>query len=171
MKHNHRLASLGKRVVAKMIDLAVANVLFFTGLAVPALLSFSSPLWAAAGLVFGAVAAFTYLLFADAWQGRSLGKRLVGLKVVDFQTGAACSPFESFVRNAAGLGLLRIFQVAEESANIEAGNYRGSIVVDLKPDRNPHQVQQPAQPPSQVRIDFDGIAEYARNHRHRSERD
>jgi len=49
-------------------------------------------------LVF--VAAFGYILFADGLQnGQSLGKRVLGLAVIDEQTGADCTFLKSFVRN------------------------------------------------------------------------
>jgi len=49
-------------------------------------------------LVF--VAAFGYILFADGLKrGQSLGKRVMGLAVIDEQTGVDCSFLKSFVRN------------------------------------------------------------------------
>ena len=53
------------------------------------------PLVMLAGLL-----AIAYYLFADALPGgQSVGKRVLGLEVVDAETGAPCTVWQSFVRN------------------------------------------------------------------------
>ena len=55
------------------------------------------------GAVFGPVAivcCVLYILFADGLgEGQSIGKRLLGIRVVDSRTGAPCTYRQSFVRN------------------------------------------------------------------------
>lgn len=56
----------------------------------------------------GFYAGVTYLLISDGlFDGRSIGKRLMGLRVVSLATGAPCSMRESILRNGPlGVGLL-----------------------------------------------------------------
>jgi len=81
------------RVVAKSIDGLVILTIFFLGKA----------LWFPLGLV----SAFLLCAFQDGLGvGQSVGKRILGLRVVDDQTGLGCSFFQSFQRNfpfAAGV--------------------------------------------------------------------
>lgn len=71
----------GKRELAFLVDAAISLFLFF----------FLS--------VFGMVLGPVYLLFKDSFEGRSIGKRLFRLKVVDFKTGKVIGPAQSFIRN------------------------------------------------------------------------
>ena len=49
----------------------------------------------------GYFAGLTYLLLGDGFfDGKSLGKRLIKLRVVSFETGAACSFKDSVLRNS-----------------------------------------------------------------------
>ena len=81
------------RVVAKSIDGLVILTIFFLGKAV----------W----LPLGLLAAFLTCAFQDGMgSGQSVGKKILGLRVVDDQTGLGCSFFQSFQRNfpfAAGV--------------------------------------------------------------------
>jgi len=71
------------RVVAKLIDAAIAGML--ARLAFP----------------FGMVLGLLYLLSADAMGGgQSVGKRLLGLRTVDPQTGLSVTAAQSLKRNA-----------------------------------------------------------------------
>lgn len=56
----------------------------------------------------GFYAGLSYLLISDGlFDGRSLGKQLMGLRVISFTTSKACSMKESILRNAPlGIGLL-----------------------------------------------------------------
>ena|SRR3990172_2736588 len=55
----------------------------------------------------GFYAGLSYLLISDGlFEGRSIGKRLMGLRVVSLPTGVPCSMKESILRNAPlGIGL------------------------------------------------------------------
>lgn len=78
---NHPL--FARRLVAKAIDLAI--VLFLAAL----------PLYP-----LGPLLAFAYILSADGYEGRSVGKRLLGLVVIYTEAGAPARYRDSFVRNS-----------------------------------------------------------------------
>lgn len=80
------------------------------------------------GLI-GVVLAIAYMLFADGLKGRSIGKRIVRIRVINFQHSSPCTLTESFVRNAGGFGLLRIFTMLEDEIRSDADEFRGTIVV------------------------------------------
>ena len=70
------------RIIGKLIDVLV--FLFLTQIFQP----------------FGAMAGFLYLAVADGFAGgRSIGKYLTGLRVVDANTGSGCSFRASVLRN------------------------------------------------------------------------
>ena len=69
------------RILATMIDIAI--FLFFVVISGP----------------FGVVIGAAYLLVRDGWNGRSLGKILVGLQVVTFIDGRPAGLRESLLRN------------------------------------------------------------------------
>lgn len=57
----------------------------------------------------GSLAALTYSLIADGFfDGRSLGKKLIGLRVVNLKTGLPCSYRDSIMRNIP-IGLTVLF--------------------------------------------------------------
>ena len=60
-------------------------------------------LWVAASI------ALLYLLFQDALNGRSLGKRLMKTRVIDSKSGLPCNLWQSFLRNLS----LPIFSVID----------------------------------------------------------
>ncbi len=89
------LASLGDRLLAQIIDTAVAIVplmgltLLSVAVDVPAI-----------ALIAGLIFAVLYILFADGLRnGQSYGKRIIKAAVVDATSGAPCSFWQSFVRN------------------------------------------------------------------------
>ncbi len=70
------------RLAAKAVDFGVFIVFLF----VPGQL----------GLILG----LTYIALADSlFDGESLGKKILGIRVIDLEEGTACSPRQSFVRN------------------------------------------------------------------------
>lgn len=106
------LAPLGARLLARMIDFVIPYGLFYGPLWLLSPLlpeseetSVAVAFWTAVFVVL-VVAAVGYALFADALPGgQSLGKRLLAIRVVDEKSGAACSYWQSFVRNLV-LGML-----------------------------------------------------------------
>lgn len=86
------LASQGRRLAAQIVDGLVAIVFLFS--AIP-LADLNEKLTPVAPLLF-----FAYYFFSDGFpNGQSLGKRLLGIRVVVDETGAPCSIWRSFVRN------------------------------------------------------------------------
>ena len=71
------------RLIGKAIDLTIVLALA------------AVPLYPAGGL-----AAFLYILICDGFQGRSLGKRLVGLRVINTATGNPATFQDSIIRNS-----------------------------------------------------------------------
>ena len=93
------LASRPQRLAGQFVDGLVAAVPFLVALLVTALLPRSEIV----GVVPVAVAAILgvlYTLLSDGLEGgQSIGKRLVGIRVVSMSTGAPCTFGQSFVRN------------------------------------------------------------------------
>lgn len=90
------VASRMQRVAAQFLDGLVAGA--------PAIAAFLLMfLLGRVGFVLILVAALfglLYTLFADGLEGgQSIGKRLVGIRVVSLETGAPCTYGQSFVRN------------------------------------------------------------------------
>ena len=90
------IASRLQRVAAQFLDGLVAGA--------PAIVAFVvmrfSPSVGVGVLLVAALFGALYTLFADGLEGgQSIGKRLVGLRVVSAETGAPCTFGQSFVRN------------------------------------------------------------------------
>lgn len=91
---HYELASLWERWLGQLLDGLIYFAIFF-GPGV--LLSF---LVGPMVVYFGFAAAVFYLFFQDGLSdGRSLGKRMLGTKVIDAETGNPCGFGQSFVRN------------------------------------------------------------------------
>jgi uncharacterized RDD family membrane protein YckC len=169
-KPKYRLATLDSRIAAKAIDVAFILGIIQTGALVSTLLKLPGIINV---LVF--LNAVAYWLFADGFAGRSLGKRIIGLKVVDYKHGYPCRFGQSILRNFAW-GWLRIFVMAEESDAIEAGTFTGQVVIDLRPtneELSPPRLSGAESPPARAAaktMDLDGIASFVRN-RHSVEPD
>ncbi|KAF0813424.1 hypothetical protein IGB42_01775 [Andreprevotia sp. IGB-42] len=97
------LASIPARFMAKLIDVwGVALI----GFGINFLLALMLPLAAADVLFTATVVLFVAYLFAkDGIAGRSLGKRAMGIMVVDADTGKPCSVPKSILRNVLGFFL------------------------------------------------------------------
>lgn len=93
--HTYLLASLTERVIGQFLD----GIAYVALLLAPAILT--SVLFAPAlGVSVGALLATLYLLFQDGLgAGESFGKRFIRLRVIDAQTGAPCTFWQSFIRN------------------------------------------------------------------------
>ena len=106
------LASRPNRLIAQVLDTIIALVpfialVFLAEMAPGWIARRIENLWLPALLV-----CLGYLFLADSLPGgQSYGKRLLGMAVVDERTGAPCSPWQSFVRNAM-LSVLGIFDWA-----------------------------------------------------------
>jgi len=81
-----RHTSLFSRFVAKAIDLLVVVAIFFLGKA------FLGSIGIGCAVLFSAL--------QDGFgEGQSIGKRIIGLRVIDDSTGGPCTFLKSFVRN------------------------------------------------------------------------
>ena len=81
-----RRTSVFNRLIAKGIDLLIVAAVFFLGKAV----------W----LPLGVFCAAALCAFQDGMGvGQSVGKRIIGLRVIENQTGVSCSFQKSFLRN------------------------------------------------------------------------
>jgi len=96
-------ASLGERIAARAIDLAIA-----CGPVVVGALTTWRTLAFLPTYLAGLLYAFVYVLLADGiGAGQSVGKRLLGVVALDAHTQKPCSLAQSLVRNAClGLGVL-----------------------------------------------------------------
>lgn len=86
-------ADVLERFLARLIDFLVAGALFAFPTAV------------------GPLASLTYILISDGLRVGSIGKRIIGLKVVSLRTGQACDFKESIIRNSVFGGLIIVYIV------------------------------------------------------------
>jgi uncharacterized RDD family membrane protein YckC len=90
------LASRWTRFLGQMIDASIAGIPMFVATSI-ARFSGVAPV---ALLVLGGAWSFFYLFLGDGLhEGQSFAKQLLGVRVVDAETGAPCTFGKSFVRN------------------------------------------------------------------------
>jgi|GEM_PF-1688438 len=103
-----QFASVIQRGIAHVIDTAVALAFILLG---SALLSSESLFLNITGILIIA-AAWAYRLGGDAFfHGQALGKRLLGIKVVDAEHGRPCTPMQSLIRT--GIFLIPVMPLVE----------------------------------------------------------
>ena len=97
-------ADKDRRVIAALIDLGLAFGIF--GLVDSYLANYRLYV-AGVNIEMPYIAALVYLLFRDAFfQGRSVGKLLCRIRVVDIATGKPCNFYASFIRNGVFYGII-----------------------------------------------------------------
>lgn len=90
------LASRSNRLVGQFLDGVVGAAVFIAGGIVSSVNETLGGVLIAAGMLWW----FFYYFFADGFKGgQSIGKRWLGMHVVDATTGAPCTYWKSFVRN------------------------------------------------------------------------
>ena len=90
------LASRPQRLAAQFLDGLVAGAPALAAL----LIMFLSPRASIVMFIVAALFGALYTLFADGLEGgQSIGKRVLGLRVVSMATGAPCTFGQSFLRN------------------------------------------------------------------------
>ena len=90
------VASRLQRVAAQFLDGLVAGAPAIAAF----LFMFLLPRTGFALMLVAALLGALYTLFADGLEGgQSIGKRLVGIRVISLETGAPCTFGQSFVRN------------------------------------------------------------------------
>ncbi len=103
----YKPANFGKRVVAHFVDGGVNFSIIF-------LFSYLSLYFDLVGLIYiDAVIIIIYFLIRDGifGDGKSIGKRLLGIKVVDYNNGKPCTIKQSIIRNIAWY--IPFFQIIE----------------------------------------------------------
>lgn len=115
------------RLIAQAIDGVVA----FVPMLLAVLLVESAPAAAVMLLVGGALWMVFYLLMADGFGGRSVGKRLFGIQVVDAESGRPCTFLQSFIRNVvlSALGPIDWLFIFGERQQRLGDRAAGTIVV------------------------------------------
>lgn len=90
------LASLPQRLAAQFLDGLVAAAPAIAGVLITVLLNRAGIVLIVLGVLF----ALLYTLLADGLEGgQSIGKRMVGIRVISADTGAPCTFGQSFLRN------------------------------------------------------------------------
>ena len=95
-----KLASYGRRGAAMIVDLSVIYFLLIIALLATMMLATFSDEWAFAVFILGSflLRNFYFTGLEIAWSGRTIGKRLLGLRVVDVR-GRPLKPNAIFLRN------------------------------------------------------------------------
>ena len=91
-----KLATTGSRYIAQIVDQAIGFCVFLLAAFVIRLLEIKGGF----ALGLGILSYASYILMNDAMpNGQSLGKKLLGIKVIDKHSGNNCTLKESFIRN------------------------------------------------------------------------
>ena len=125
------LASIGRRLLARIIDSGVAVLIFFiVKFSAEVLSAFVPAVTARGGFLAAFFAGFAYLLLADALpNGQSLGKRLLSIAVVDRKTREGCCISQSFTRNAGVLMIIDWVWIFLESRTRLGDMFAKTIVI------------------------------------------
>ncbi|MHC8319528.1 RDD family protein [Pseudomonas sp. GB2N2] len=125
------LASISRRLVARIIDCGIAVLIFFIVKFIGDALSVQIPAVTSKASVFSAaLLAAAYFLLADALpNGQSLGKRLLSIAAIDRKTGKGCTVSQSFTRNAGALVIIDWVWIFMESRMRLGDMYAKTIVI------------------------------------------
>lgn len=136
------LASIGRRLAARLIDCVIAVLIFFVvKFAAGALSAYVPAVTPKAGFLSAFFAAFAYFLLADALpNGQSLGKRLLSIATVDRKTRKGCSISQSFTRNS---GALVVIGLGVDLHGIQDAPGRHVRQDHRDPDRQPDERARP----------------------------
>lgn len=99
----------GKRLVALIIDVGAAYVVSSAVALIP---------FAGGMLTQNLILALILLVRDYFFEGRGIGKNLMGLQVVDVKTGLPCSLFQAIKRNAVIFGPLIVFSLLAMALNL-----------------------------------------------------
>lgn len=92
-------ATLAQRLVAHFIDVCITFALILVFLIVAAMVESASTLLASGVKYLGVAAGVSYRLLGDGLMGgQAVGKRRMGIRVVDASTGRSCAVWQSVVR-------------------------------------------------------------------------
>ena len=104
----HKLASPGRRYVGELIDSLISAIIFMFFLSLGNSIGLSQGI---TGWLASLIAALYFLLSDGFPRGQSLGKKLLGISVIDSVTGESCSLKQSLFRNLLSplLGIIDAF--------------------------------------------------------------
>jgi uncharacterized RDD family membrane protein YckC len=149
----YRVAGLGSRFLAWLVDVAFLLVLFLMGVLVGGVLERGREgLGTAVIFLWGFALAWGYfMLFEWLWQGQTPGKRLIGIRVIQW-SGTAINFYQAAVRgilrvadalplpHPAGVGLLGFAVAAANRENRRLGDLAaGTLVVHV--ERRPRPIR------------------------------
>ncbi|WP_426133464.1 RDD family protein [Pseudomonas sp. PWP3-1b2] len=125
------LASVSRRLMARVIDSAITVLIFFVvKFSADGLSAFFPAVTAMGGFLCAFLAGFAYLLLADVLpNGQSLGKRLLSIATVDRKTRTGCSVSQSFTRNAGVLVVIDWVWIFMESRTRLGDMFAKTIVI------------------------------------------
>lgn len=125
------LASIGRRLAARIIDCAIAVLIFFiVKSGADAVSAYVPAITSQRGILSGFFAGFAYVLLADALpNGQSLGKRLLSIATVDRKTRKGCTLSQSLTRNAGVLVVIDWVWIFMESRTRLGDMFAKTIVV------------------------------------------
>lgn len=125
------LASIGRRLAARLIDCAFAVLIFFVvKFCAGVLAAYVPAVTAKASFLCAFFAAFAYFLLADALpNGQSLGKRLLSIATVDRKTRKGCTLSQSFTRNSGALVVIDWVWIFLESRTRLGDMFAKTIVI------------------------------------------
>jgi uncharacterized RDD family membrane protein YckC len=125
------LASIGRRLAARLIDIAIAVLIFFiVKFSAAALAVYAPSVTPKAAFLCAFFAAFAYFLLADALpNGQSLGKRLLSIATVDRKTRKGCTLSQSFTRNSGALVVIDWVWIFLESRTRLGDMFAKTIVI------------------------------------------
>ena len=129
---SQNLASLSDRLFGQILDSLVAIGAFL----VAAILYAISNTIGSIALIAAVVYAIFYILFADGFSGgQSYGKRIVHTAVVDANTGAPCTFWQSFIRNLllSLLGIIDWVFIFGKKRQRLGDKAAGTIVIKVPP--------------------------------------
>lgn len=125
------LASLGDRFLAQLVDGFVSNAPLVAVIVVGQVLPLPDAISALALCV-----GMAYVLLGDSLRGgQSLGKRLLGIGVVDARTGAPCTIGQALLRNALRILGLIDWLFIFDSRRQRLGDRAASTLVVRRPAR------------------------------------
>ncbi|MFL7863932.1 MULTISPECIES: RDD family protein [Vibrio] len=128
---NSKLASPGRRYIGQFIDLVVTWIIFLVTLLSLENLNFTEE----ESAIISIFLSISYLLLSDALpSGKSFGKRLLGISVIDKTTGKYCTIWQSFLRNVLTplIGLIDAIFILSKRRQRLGDMAANTIVVESK---------------------------------------
>jgi uncharacterized RDD family membrane protein YckC len=125
------LASISRRLIAKIIDFVFAVLIFLLIKFIADYMSiYCSWISLKISTLPAVFIALGYLLLSDALpNGQSIGKRLLGISVIDKRSGLGCGLFQSLARNAGAILIIDWIWIFLESRTRLGDMHAKTIVI------------------------------------------